>query len=124
MAEETAHEKVIDAKLDTIRAEFRGLSKSLDDFTRDIRKMLDDHESRLREQVKVDTAQGKEVAELKVKMAEMAKDLQVVQKALDASSGERVDFWKNLAMEATRIAVFAVFSGGTFAGIIQAFGGI
>ena len=134
MAEETAHEKLIESELkrihdnlgnlkDMVKSDINNLSDKVTELIGGIRKVLDDHEERLREQVKVDAAQGKDIAELQVKMAEMAKDLEAVQRAQKDSARDRADTWKRVALDLGRVAVFASFSGGTFAGIIQAFGG-
>lgn len=122
---------VIEAKLETTHTKLDALAEKLTDLAHDIRKALDDHEQRLREQAKVDASQGQEIARMQTQHAEMlgsmqrlADKVQALEKEQDRREEREMDFWQRAAFEALRFMAFGLASGGTLAGVMQLFGGM
>lgn len=74
--------QITDLKIDNLTSQIQGLTRSFDekianlintvkDGNQNIFKLLDDHETRLREQAKTDSQQGNEISTLREKFAEL-----------------------------------------------------
>ena len=122
---------VLEAKLETTHTKLDALAEKLTDLAHDIRKALDDHEERLREQAKVDASQGKEIAKMQTQHVEMSGTVKRLEEKFEALEKERdrererdMDFWQRVAFEAIRFAALGLASGGTVAGALQLLGGM
>jgi hypothetical protein len=95
----------------------------------DMRRILDDHETRLREQHKTDAQQGQDISGLRVEIAEMKGDLRTMKEAIGVltKSQERrvdreMDFWQRAALEAVKLGAFGAAAGGVIVGVLRALG--
>lgn len=105
---------VLEAKLETTHVLLAALSEKMDGFMRNIRKVTEDHENRLREQAKVDAAQGKEVGEIRIQLAGIQADLKVMREAQARRQAREMDFWQEVLLKALPYTVI----GASFAAML------
>lgn len=108
--------QVVEAKLDTIRAELRGVTRIIEDFVRDVRRILDDHETRLREQASIDAAQAQQISELRLQLATLQLEVKALDVAREEARERQLNMWQQVGVELLKY----VLMGGTAGGVLAA----
>lgn len=113
-----------------MNAKVDGLSQAVERGNQEFRRIVDDHESRLREQAKIDSKQGEDIANLRVEfergLGEMRADaanmrgeiinlrsaLVAIKTHQEKQSEQQLGFWQKIAIEGVKFAVFGGMAGG------------
>lgn len=85
-------------KLDTINAEVTA-------GFRDVRKVLEDYEDRLRRQANKDIEQGKEIHELGLRIRELTNDVSSIKETLATESTREINRWEELKWTLIKVSV-------------------
>lgn len=140
----TMDEKYFDLQNKLIETRLSSIASALEKFGQDVKKVLDDHETRLREQAKAATTVATETAtlgalntqelmaikgELKEQRAEIAclrdeaaKRLEDSIKERDEKNRRELTLWQSIAVEALKYSLSGVAAGGVIAAVIKLLG--
>jgi predicted nucleic acid-binding Zn-ribbon protein len=140
----TMDEKYFDLQNKLIETKLSAIANTLETFGRDVKKVLDDHETRLREQAKITTVNAQEIVTQNTLNAQEISGLRSEQRelkqeieSLRREAKERVDYlnrereehskvelklWQTIAVEAIKYAAFGASGGGVAVLIIKLFG--
>ena len=145
-SELTMDEKYFDLQNKLIETKLSSIASTLENFGKDVKKVLDDHELRLREQAKAANINSQEIVtqntinaqeiltlkneqrELKQELvylrAETAKRTETFEKEQDDRTKRELTLWQSIGVEAIKFAAFGAGSGGVIAGILKLFGSV
>ena len=126
-------EKYFDLQYKLIETKLAGISSTLDSFVKDIKKIIDDHELRLREQAKADAANAQEIVAIRLELKDLRQEnsnLRVeATKRLDEITNERkestkkeLSLWQTIGVEAIKYAAFGAGGGGMLFAVLKALG--
>lgn len=133
-------EKYFDLQYKLIDTKLAAISNAVDVFGKEITKILDDHEMRLREHAKETASSTNQITELKAELKELRRDTEDLKKEIalcEKTNDERflklesnqeekkeqeLSIWQNLAMEAIKSILFGGALAGAYYGLIQLIG--
>jgi hypothetical protein len=140
----TMDEKYFDLQNRLIETKLSAIASAVENFGKDIKKVLDDHELRLREQAKSSTINAQEIIalsavnaqklvvmengqkELKCSIialeAEAMKRLDALAKEREENSRKELTLWQTIAIEAIKFTFLGAGGGGVIIAIVKLFG--
>lgn len=129
----TVDERYVILQYENVKVQLDNISKTLDTYVKDLRKMLDDHEQRLRQQAEKNAANTQQIMAQKLEVKDLANDVtqlkieltkrvdEVVTVQKEQKSRE-LSMWQNIGVEAMKYILFGGASGGTVLAILQIVG--
>lgn len=126
-------ETVFELQIKLIDTKLGGIAKSQDDLGTYIKKILDDHELRLREQAKTDAANAQDIVALRMEVKDLRQEVQSFKnetiKQLDCLADDKkerikkeLSLWQTLTFELLKIVMVGASGGGVVFGLIKVFG--
>lgn len=131
--EATMDEKYFDLQNKLIASQLDAINKTLDNFSKDVKKVLDDHETRLRDQAKTEAINAHassqaintlqmEIKDLRQENGQLSKKLEEFVKERADSAKKELSLWQTVALELARVTLFGAGGGGVIIGLIKLFG--
>ena len=140
----TMDEKYFDLQNKLIETRLSSIASSLEKFGQDVKKILDDHEQRLREQAKTaslnaqesitnSTVNAQELATLRNELreakqsiasleAESTRKIEELYSDRKESMKKELSFWQTVGIEALKYVAFGASGGGVMVAVLKIFG--
>lgn len=119
----------IDYLAKSIESNLHTLGRTVEDSNKSIVKILDDHEFRLRESVKVDGDQGRDIATLRVQVAEVQGQITAlnvrigtVLETMESNKRAELGTWQRVSLELMKMLLFGGSAGGATLGALKLLG--
>ena len=131
--EESQLTKLMESNFGRVLDRVESMDKHMRDGFGKFEKILDDHESRLRQQHDMDSKQSGEIGALRENYAKLQGDLKAmearldgeikaVQTALQTRQQNELGFWQKAALAAIQFAVFGGSMGGVVVAVMRVLG--
>lgn len=131
--EDTMTEKLLNLQYQLLDTKLTAMEKALSTLSSDVRKVLDDHELRLREKTKNDATSAQlfntiqtEQREYKTELlnfkAEVIRRFEEQEKLRDAQVKRELTLWQTIGIELLKYAAFGAGGGGVVVAVIKLFG--
>lgn len=129
----TVDERYVILQYENVKTQLDNITKTLDTYVKDLRKMLDDHEQRLRQQAEKNAANAQLIMAQKLEVKDLANDVtqlkieltkrvdEVVSTQKEQKSRE-LSMWQNIGVEAVKYLLFGSATGGTFYALLELVG--
>lgn len=132
-SEDTMTEKLLDLQYKLIDTKLGNITSSLANLGSDVKKMLDDHELRLREKTKNDAAVAQQLNMFQMEQKEIKNEIQLLrldvnrkfeelEKVKEEQIKRELSVWQTIGIEALKYAAFGATGGGVAVAIIKLFG--
>lgn len=126
-------DSIFDLQIKLIDTKLGGIAKSQDDLGTYIKKILDDHELRLRDQAKTDAANAQDIIALRMEVKDLRQEVLNFKnetiKQLDCLADDKekrtqkeLSLWQTLTFELLKIVMVGASGGGVVFGLIKIFG--
>lgn len=126
-------DSIFDLQIKLIDTKLGGIAKSQDDLGTYIKKILDDHELRLRDQAKTDAANAQDIIALRMEVKDLRQEVLNFKnetiKQLDCLADDKekrtqkeLSLWQTLTFELLKIVLVGASGGGVLFGLFKLFG--
>lgn len=123
-------EKYFDMQYRLIDQKLVSITNQLESFGKDVKKILDDHEQRLRDTVKSDTDRREQIVTLQMEQKDLKNEIETlkkealkriedIQRIQTEKLSREVSLWQTIGVEALKYVAFGASSGGVVVAILK-----